>query len=46
MSLREEFEKELKIKFNGVELLFETSSKKYIEWLEKRINSKPINIRG
>ena len=39
MTLREEFEKELKAKNKGIELLFETSSKKYIEWLEGKINN-------
>lgn len=37
MTLREEFEEELKIKYTGVKLLLETSSNKYIVWLEERI---------
>ena len=36
--LREEFENEIKSKVNGVELLFETSAQKYIEWLEEKLD--------
>lgn len=38
MTLREEFENEIKNK-KDIERLFETSNKKYIEWLEVRINN-------
>lgn len=35
--LRLEFENLQKSKYNGTELMFETSNNKYIEWLEQRI---------
>jgi hypothetical protein len=44
MTLREEFQNEMQSKYQGVELLFETHSNKYIEWLEAKIdqpNPKP-----
>jgi len=46
MSLREQFENEVKVKYSGIELLFETSGQKYIEWLELKVNqgqSLPID---
>lgn len=37
--LRQEFEDEMKLKFKGVELLFETNAQKYINWLEAKIEA-------
>jgi hypothetical protein len=42
MTLREEFEFELKSKYEGVKLLFETNSTKYIEWLEQKVEQGQI----
>ena len=36
--LREEFQKQQECKFKTIELLFETSNSKYIEWLEQNVN--------
>ena len=36
-TLRLEFEQLQKSKFNGIELMFETSNNKYIEWLEQKV---------
>ena len=38
MTLKEEFEIEVKTKTNRINLLFETSNQKYINWLESKIN--------
>ena len=38
MTLREQFEDEVKHEFGGVELLFELSNEKYIQWLENKLN--------
>jgi len=38
MTLKEEFEIEVKTKTNGINLMFETSNQKYIDWLEDKIN--------
>jgi hypothetical protein len=47
MTLREEFQNEMKIKHQGVKLLFETRSNKYIEWLEAKIEQpKPTYKAG
>jgi hypothetical protein len=42
MTLREEFENEIKSKSNGIELLFKTSSEKYIKWLEQKVEQGQI----
>ena len=40
--LRNEFLKQQDSKFNKTELLFETSNKKYIDWLEKIVNKNNL----
>lgn len=39
MTLREEFEKEVKNSKGGISVLFETSNQHYIEWLEAKIKA-------
>lgn len=39
MTLREEFIQSKKNNTNNLDILFETSNQKYIEWLEEKINS-------
>ena len=41
--LRIEFENIQRTKYQGIELIFETSNVKYIEWLEKKIEIKLID---
>jgi hypothetical protein len=45
MNHREQFEQEKRSKFKGVELLFETSSQKYIEWLESKLSENKSTIK-
>jgi hypothetical protein len=40
MTLRETFENEMKINFNGEEFLFEINNINYIKWLENNFNKK------
>lgn len=42
-NLRKKFETEVKKKFKGSELLFETKNSKYIKWLEKKVESNNNN---
>lgn len=39
MTLREEFENEVKNSKGGISILFETSNQHYIDWLENRIKA-------
>ena len=49
MTLREEFENEIKAKEGGISRLFETSNEHYIKWLEYKIknmsSSTILNVR-
>lgn len=39
MTLREEFETEIKTNKDGISVLFETSNQQYIEWLERKVKN-------
>jgi len=43
MTLREEFENEVKTNKGGISLLFETSNQHYIEWLECKVKNLSSN---
>lgn len=43
MTLREEFENEIKTNKGGISVLFETSNKYYIEWLECKVKNLSSN---
>lgn len=43
MTLKEEFENEIKINNGGISVLFETSNQKYIEWLESKVKNLSSN---
>lgn len=48
MTLREEFENEVKTGKSNLEILFETNAQNYIDWLEKRIKGEekaPVSDR-
>lgn len=39
MTLREEFENEVKSNKEGISVLFETSNQHYIDWLENKVKT-------
>ena len=43
MTLREEFENEIKTNKSGISVLFETSNQHYIEWLECKVKNLSSN---
>ncbi len=43
MTLREEFENEIKANKGGISVLFETSNQHYIEWLECKVKNLSSN---